>query len=90
MAGPPLAPAPVAMSSTPSPFTSPTATLTPPVNDESYAKKPATRPPGWTRNVQLVTRWICGHDDLRATKPLLPDYQVEAWETVVRELGRLP
>jgi hypothetical protein len=54
-----------------------------------YAKNPAARPPGWTRQVQLVTRWICGHDDLRATKPLLPDYQVDAWATVVRELGRL-
>jgi hypothetical protein len=56
---------------------------------EVYAKSPSARPPGWSRDVQLVTRWICGHDDLRATKPLLPDYQVEAWETVVRELGRL-
>ncbi len=43
----------------------------------------------WTPDVQLVTRWICGHDDRRATPPLLPDYQVEAWGTVVRELGRL-
>ena len=30
-----------------------------------------------------------GHDDQRHTPPLLPDYQVEAWGTVVRELGRL-
>jgi hypothetical protein len=56
---------------------------------ENYLKNPASAPPGWTPNVQLVTRWICGHDDRRGTPPLLPDYQVEAWQTVVRELGRL-
>lgn len=56
---------------------------------EGYVKDPESMPPGWTRNVQLVTRWICGHDDQRHTPPLLPDYQVEAWGTVVRELGRL-
>ena len=56
---------------------------------EGYVKDPKSMPAGWTRNVQLVTRWICGHDDQRHTPPLLPDYQVEAWGTVVRELGRL-
>jgi len=56
---------------------------------EGYVKAPKSRPPSWTPEVQLVTRWICGHDDRRATPPLLPDYQVEAWGTVVRELGRL-
>jgi hypothetical protein len=49
----------------------------------------ASAPAGWTPDVQQVTRWVCGHDDRRATPPLLPDYQVEAWGTVVRELGRL-
>src|SRR4051812_34100095 len=34
--GPPPAPLPVTMSGVPSPFTSPTATFTPPVNVESY------------------------------------------------------
>jgi hypothetical protein len=56
---------------------------------EDYATRPASVPPDWTPDVQLVTRWICGHDDRRATPPLLPDYQVEAWATVVAELGRL-
>jgi hypothetical protein len=57
---------------------------------ESVVKDPTTAPPGWTPDVQQVTRWICGHDDRRTTPPLLPDYQVEAWGNVVRELGRLP
>ena len=56
---------------------------------EDYIKDPKSQPPGWTPDVQHVTRWICGHDDRRDTPALLPDYQVEAWETVVRELGRL-
>jgi len=56
---------------------------------EGYVKDPKSMPDGWTPNVQLVTRWICGHDDRRNAPPLLPDYQVEAWGTVVRELGRL-
>ena len=56
---------------------------------EGYIKDPTAVPAGWTPDVQAVTRWICGHDDRRATPPLLPDYQVEAWGTVVRELGRL-
>ena len=56
---------------------------------EGYVKDPKSMPESWTPDVQLVTRWICGHDDRRATAPLLPDYQVEAWDTVVRELGRL-
>ena len=56
---------------------------------EGYVKDPKSMPDGWTPNVQLVTRWICGHDDRRHAPPLLPDYQVEAWGTVVRELGRL-
>jgi hypothetical protein len=53
------------------------------------ARNPGMAPAGWTPDVQQVTRWICGHDDRRATPPLLPDYQVEAWGSVVRELGRL-
>jgi len=56
---------------------------------EKYVRDPKTAPPAWTPNVQVVTRWICGHDDRRATPPLLPDYQVEAWGNVVRELGRI-
>ena len=56
---------------------------------EAIRKDAATAPPSWTPDVQQVTRWVCGHDDRRATPPLLPDYQVEAWGTVVRELGRL-
>ena len=56
---------------------------------EAYVKDPKSAPSEWTPDVQLVTRWICGHDDRRATPPLLPDYQVEAWGVVVRELGRL-
>jgi len=57
---------------------------------EDYIKDPATAPPGWNADVQLVSRWICGRDDGRNAAPLQPDYQVEAWQTVVRELGRLP
>ena len=56
---------------------------------EDYVKQPASAPSDWTPDVQLVTRWICGHDDRRSTPPLLPDYQVEAWATLVAELGRL-
>jgi hypothetical protein len=56
---------------------------------EGYVKDPKSAPADWTADVQVVTRWICGHDDRRATPPLLPDYQVEAWETLVRELGRI-
>jgi len=56
---------------------------------EAYIKDPKSAPPGWTPDVQVVTRWICGRDDRRGTPPLLPDYQVEAWENVVRELGRI-
>jgi hypothetical protein len=56
---------------------------------EGYVKTPGTAPANWTPSVQVVTRWICGHDDRRATPPLLPDYQVEAWSNVVRELGRI-
>ncbi len=56
---------------------------------EGYVKNPESAPPDWTPDVQLVSRWICGHDDRRATPPLRPDYQVEAWGIVVRELGRL-
>jgi len=55
----------------------------------AYLRNPGSAPPDWTPDVQLVTRWICGHDDRRATPPLRPDYQVEAWDIVVRELGRL-
>ena len=40
--GPPPGPAPVMISATPSPVTSPAATLTPPANAGSYAKKLAT------------------------------------------------
>ncbi len=57
---------------------------------EDYIRDPATAPQGWNADVQLVSRWICGRDDSRKTAPLQPDYQVEAWQTVVRELGRLP
>jgi hypothetical protein len=39
--------------------------------------------------VQNVSRWICGRDDHRNHRQLLPDYQVEAWQNVVRELGRI-
>jgi hypothetical protein len=56
---------------------------------EAIRKDPNAAPVFWTPDVQQVTRWICGHDDRRSTPPLLPDYQVEAWGTVVRELGRL-
>jgi hypothetical protein len=56
---------------------------------EAIRKDPKVTPLFWTPDVQQVTRWVCGHDDRRATPPLLPDYQVEAWGTVVRELGRL-
>jgi hypothetical protein len=55
---------------------------------EYYHASPSARPPGWTPNVQIVARWLCGHDDQRASRALLPDYQVEAWSAVVRELGR--
>ena len=52
--GPPPAPAPVTMSPRPSPFTSPTATRTPPANVSSNAKKSRTTAPdvpsnAWTR-----------------------------------------
>jgi len=56
---------------------------------EAIRKDAKVAPVAWTPDVQQVTRWVCGHDDRRATPPLLPDYQVEAWGTVVRELGRL-
>lgn len=56
---------------------------------EGIRKDPTRTPPGWTVDVQVVARWVCGHDDRRTTPPLKPDYQVEAWGTVVRELGRL-
>ena len=56
---------------------------------EAIRKDATAAPATWTPDVQQVTRWVCGHDDRRATPPLLPDYQVEAWGTVVRELGRL-
>ena len=52
-------------------------------NDGVELRATIYTPPGWTPDVQLVTRWICGHDDRRATPPLLPDYQVEAWGIVV-------
>ena len=55
---------------------------------EDYIRAPHTAPPGWTPGVQAVSRWICGEDDLRK-RHLDTDYQVEAWQTVVRELGRL-
>jgi hypothetical protein len=48
---------------------------------------PKSAPPAWTTGVQRVTRWICGHDDKRDTPPLLPDYQVEAWASVVQDLA---
>jgi len=44
-------------------------------------------PAYWTPAVERVTRWICGHDDSRKTPALLPDYQVEAWANVVRDLA---
>jgi hypothetical protein len=53
-----------------------------------YRQDPKTSPPGWTPGVQLVSRWICGEDDAHQ-RHLEPDYQVEAWQSVVRELGRL-
>jgi hypothetical protein len=56
---------------------------------ERFLQDPKSAPPSWTRDVQLVSRWLCGRDDRRAIPPLLPDYQVEAWATVVRELGKL-
>jgi hypothetical protein len=56
---------------------------------EDYIKDPKSQPAGWTPGVQTVSRWICGRDDSRDTPPLQSDYQVEAWQTVVRELGRL-
>ena len=57
---------------------------------EDYRRDPGTAPPGWTPGVQVVSRWICGEDDARGNvRHLEPDYQVEAWQTVVRELGRL-
>jgi hypothetical protein len=56
---------------------------------EAVIRDPRTAPPGWTPEVQQVSRWICGHDDRRTRPPLKPDYQVEAWDGVVRELGRL-
>lgn len=56
---------------------------------EAYFKEPAKAPAEWTPAVQRVARWICGHDDRRDKPALLPDYQVEAWQSVVRELGRL-
>ncbi|HET9865210.1 MAG TPA: hypothetical protein VFP37_17345 [Steroidobacteraceae bacterium] len=56
---------------------------------EDYIHDPAKAPAGWTADVQNVTRWICGHDDSRNQRQLLPDYQVEAWQNVVRELGRI-
>jgi hypothetical protein len=56
---------------------------------EDYLRDASTAPPGWTPAVQNVTRWICGHDDNRNHRQLLPDYQVEAWQNVVRELGRI-
>ena len=55
---------------------------------EDYRRDPKTAPPGWTPGVQVVSRWICGEDDVRK-RHLDTDYQVEAWQTVVRELGRL-
>jgi len=55
---------------------------------QDYLKDPGTAPPGWTPGVQLVSRWICGEDDVRK-RHLDTDYQVESWQTVVRELGRL-
>jgi hypothetical protein len=57
---------------------------------EHVVKDPKSAPAGWSTDVQLVSRWICGHDDRRNRPPLLPDYQVEAWDGVIRELGRLP
>jgi hypothetical protein len=56
---------------------------------EKFAKDPKAAPPAWTPDVERVARWICGHDDRHGTAPLLPDYQVEAWGNVIRELGRL-
>jgi hypothetical protein len=51
-----------------------------------HADKKAA-PKGWNRRVQTVSRWICGHDDLRNTPALLPDYQIEAWAQVVKDLA---
>jgi hypothetical protein len=56
---------------------------------EGIIRDPRTAPAGWTPDVQRVSRWICGHDDRRARPALRPDYQVDAWDGVVRELGRL-
>ena len=56
---------------------------------EDYLLDGTTAPPGWTPAVQNVSRWICGRDDHRNHRQLLPDYQVEAWQNVVRELGRI-
>jgi hypothetical protein len=53
------------------------------MNPESAAQDFAN---GWTVDVQHVARWICGFDDERGTKAKKPDYQVEAWAKVVREL----
>ena len=55
---------------------------------KSIHEDPKTAPPGWTPGVQVVSRWICGEDDARR-RHLDTDYQVQAWQTVVRELGRL-
>jgi hypothetical protein len=55
---------------------------------EDFLKDPKAAPPGWTPGVQTVSRWICGEDDARK-RHLDTDYQVQAWQTVVRELGRL-
>jgi len=55
---------------------------------EDFIKDPKMAPPGWSPGVQVVSRWICGEDDVRK-RHLDTDYQVEAWQTVVRELGRL-
>jgi hypothetical protein len=55
---------------------------------EDYLADPKTAQPGWTPGVQVVSRWICGQDDARK-RHLDTDYQVQAWQTVVRELGRL-
>ncbi|MBC8025376.1 MAG: patatin-like phospholipase family protein [Steroidobacteraceae bacterium] len=42
---------------------------------------------GWTPDVQRVARWTCGFDDDRKTRAPRPDFQVEAWERVIQELG---
>jgi len=54
---------------------------------QRFEADPKSSPVAWTQGVQRVTRWICGHDDKRDTPPLLPDYQVEAWASVVQDLG---